>query len=73
MQFMTQTLRALAVVGVITLLRFDASGGEPGTPGTRPVPTIGAYYFEGWAGRSRLADDPKEPWAAQAPTHLTGG
>jgi hypothetical protein len=33
--------------------------------------TVGAYYFEGWAGRNRHADDPKEPWAKDAPTHLT--
>lgn len=32
---------------------------------------VGAYYFDGWAGRHRLADDPKEPWAKDAPTHLT--
>lgn len=32
---------------------------------------IGAYYFDGWAGRSYLADDPDEPWAANAPSHLT--
>lgn len=31
----------------------------------------GAYYFDGWAGRHRLADDPNEPWARTAPTHLT--
>jgi len=32
---------------------------------------VGAYYFEGWAGRNRLADDPNEPWARNAPMHLT--
>jgi len=32
---------------------------------------IGAYYFEGWAGRNKLADDPGQPWARNAPTHLT--
>lgn len=33
--------------------------------------TIGAYYFDGWAGRNKFAGDPKEPWATNAPTHLT--
>jgi hypothetical protein len=33
--------------------------------------TVGAYYFDGWAGKSSLADDPGEPWAKTAPTHLT--
>jgi len=32
---------------------------------------IGAYYFEGWSGRNKLADDPGQPWARHAPTHLT--
>jgi hypothetical protein len=33
--------------------------------------TIGVYYFDGWAGKNRHADDPNEPWAKNAPTHLT--
>lgn len=33
--------------------------------------TIGAYYFDGWSGRSSLADHPSESWARNAPTHLT--
>ncbi|MDR1454875.1 MAG: glycoside hydrolase family 99-like domain-containing protein [Tannerella sp.] len=33
--------------------------------------TIGVYYFDGWAGKNKLADDPNEPWAKNAPTHLT--
>jgi hypothetical protein len=37
--------------------------------GTRPM--IGAYYFDGWGGRNSLADDPSQPWAKDAPTHLT--
>jgi hypothetical protein len=32
---------------------------------------VGAYYFDGWAGKNKLADDPNEPWAKNAPTHLT--
>ena len=32
---------------------------------------IGAYYFDGWAGRNSNANNPNEPWAANAPTHLT--
>lgn len=33
--------------------------------------TVGVYYFDGWAGKSRYADDPAQPWAKNAPTHLT--
>lgn len=32
---------------------------------------IGTYYFDGWAGRNSNAGNPNEPWAANAPTHLT--
>lgn len=32
---------------------------------------VGAYYFDGWAGQNRKANDPNEPWAKNAPTHLT--
>ena len=33
--------------------------------------TVGVYYYDGWAGRNQFADDPKEPWARNAPTQLT--
>ena len=32
---------------------------------------IGAYYFDGWSGINCQADDPNEPWAKGAPTHLS--
>jgi hypothetical protein len=34
-----------------------------------PRAQVGAYYFDGWAGRHKLADTAQ--WAAKAPTHLT--
>ncbi len=33
--------------------------------------SVGAYYFDGWAGQSHQANDPNQPWAKDAPTHLT--
>lgn len=33
--------------------------------------SVGAYYFDGWAGLSSKANDVNEPWAKYAPTHLT--
>ncbi|MDR0704030.1 MAG: glycoside hydrolase family 99-like domain-containing protein [Planctomycetaceae bacterium] len=33
--------------------------------------TIGVYYFDGWAGKHKLADDPNEPWAKNAPISLS--
>ena len=35
------------------------------------VISVGAYYFDGWAGLSSKASDPNEPWAKNAPSHLT--
>ena len=35
----------------------------------KPRAQVGAYYFDGWAGKHRLAD--KEEWARNAPTHLS--
>ncbi|MDR1155671.1 MAG: glycoside hydrolase family 99-like domain-containing protein [Bacteroidales bacterium] len=32
---------------------------------------VGAYYFDGWAGTNAHASDPNEPWAINAPRHLT--
>ena len=30
---------------------------------------VGVYYFDGWAGQHRMADNPNEPWAKNAPTN----
>ena len=38
---------------------------------TRKRVTVGAYYFDGWAGCNRHSGDPAEPWAADAPIQLT--
>jgi predicted glycoside hydrolase/deacetylase ChbG (UPF0249 family) len=67
----TNALRITAVIGAIVVLPLEGIGGEPGAKGTAPSAMVGAYYFEGWAGRSALADDPSQPWARNAPTHLT--
>jgi hypothetical protein len=32
---------------------------------------VGVYYFDGWAGKNRHADKADEPWARNAPSHLT--
>jgi len=32
---------------------------------------IGAYYFDGWAGQNKALAQSNEPWAENAPTHLT--
>ena len=30
---------------------------------------VGVYYFDGWAGHHRKANDPNEPWAKNAPSN----
>ncbi len=32
---------------------------------------VGAYYFDGWSGTNRKANDPNEQWAKNAPTNLS--
>ena len=66
----------LVLLSAITTLHFQpqANAQESGldeSSGRQAKVTIGAYYFDGWSGRSRWADDPDQPWAKAAPTHLT--
>ena len=72
--------RALSWPVLVTVLALSVSlGGEkPATrsqevsqPSKKANVTLGAYYFDGWAGRSAHADDPGQLWARSAPTHLT--
>ena len=49
----------------------QSEAGEAAAEVSKPRATVGAYYFDGWAGANRLKGDPGEPWAATAPTHLT--
>ena len=53
------------------MLALAAFGAEKSEKELTPRPMIGAYYFDGWAGRSEFADDPNQSWAKTAPTHLT--
>src|SRR5690606_38651836 len=55
----------LPVIATITIGRFAQSSESS------PHVSIGAYYFDGWAGRNIHANDPNEPWAKNAPSHLT--
>lgn len=63
----------VAAAMVYSVGRADAESGPVKRPAevSRPRATVGAYYFDGWAGTSRLKGDPEEPWAATAPTHLS--
>jgi hypothetical protein len=61
--------RKAALIAMLLMLSFTALGAQEAA--LRPNPTIGAYYFDGWAGRSASANDPEQAWAVNAPTHLT--
>ncbi|MCE5277102.1 MAG: glycoside hydrolase family 99-like domain-containing protein [Planctomycetaceae bacterium] len=52
-------------------MSLGASGEESASAKPNPKPMIGAYYFDGWSGKSEHAGNPKEPWAKNAPTHLS--
>ena len=38
---------------------------------TKPNVIVGVYYFDGWAGQHRSANDPNEAWAKNAPSNLS--
>lgn len=58
---------------VLLALLFAVKGwtGDVAAQGEKPRLKVGVYYFDGWAGQNRKASDPNEPWAKNAPTHLT--
>ncbi len=64
-----QISTVIGVVGLVLLSGWAALGrvGASQNPGPRAV--VGAYYFDGWAGKHRLAGT--EAWAKEAPTHLS--
>lgn len=59
----------LLLAGVIAIVLTTAAAQESGPP--QKNITAGAYYFDGWAGRNEHAGETNEPWALDAPTHLT--
>ena len=59
----------VGVVGFVMLIALPASPLAQAAESPAPRAMVGAYYFDGWAGRHRLADT--EAWAKDAPTHLT--
>ena len=60
-RFVLAGLAALVLSGSwVALKRVDAG------PAPSPRAMVGAYYFDGWAGRHRLAET--EVWAQKAPT-----
>lgn len=55
--------RATPLLAILLALSRAAGAGEG------PQATVGAYYFDGWAGQSAQAG--QADWAKDAPTHLT--
>jgi hypothetical protein len=62
-------IRRMAITGALCTVSFALFAAEETK--LNPQPMIGAYYFDGWAGKNGSANDPNEPWAANAPTHVT--
>ncbi len=42
-----------------------------GTNASSSPVRFGAYYFDGWAGTNKDSGNPTQPWALNAPTHLS--
>lgn len=68
-------MRTVLIVGIAALAAAIAGAAvlspaaETTPSAAKPRARIGAYYFDGWAGRSDQAG--KAEWAKDAPTHLT--
>ncbi len=67
------TLRnaGLSLVAAALFLGMAGWGCDSGLTGNRKKVSIGAYYFDGWSGQHRLANDTAEAWAKNAPTNLS--
>ncbi len=61
---LSRVFTAVCFVELVWLNGWAEAGQAPG-----PRAVVGAYYFDGWAGKHRLADT--EAWAKEAPTHLS--
>lgn len=59
------------IMAYLCILPFCSSVAQAGERDQPAPPMVGVYYFDGWSGRNKYADDPKQPWAVNAPTHLT--
>lgn len=55
---------------VLLALLFSLTGWAiDATASKKPQLKVGVYYFDGWAGHHRSANDPNEPWAKNAPSN----
>ena len=61
-------VKAILISGVLAVIGWSCGNG---TKKAEPPLKVGVYYFDGWAGKNRKADDPNEPWAKNVPTHVT--
>ncbi len=56
---------------IFTLLALSGWSCQNPDKQTKPRVKVGVYYFDGWAGNNKYADNPDEPWAKNAPAHVT--
>ena len=67
---MKNTIRSSSIIIILTITAgISFTCAQESKPAVRA--SVGAYYFDGWAGQNRWANDPAQPWAKNAPTHLT--
>ncbi len=64
---------SISIISILLfgLFAFVGCSRNDGAGQKEPRIKVGVYYFDGWAGQNSRANDPKEPWAKNAPTHLT--
>ena len=62
------SIKAILLSGVLAVTVWSCNNRAQQT---EPPLKVGVYYFDGWAGKNRKADDPKESWAKNVPSHVT--
>ena len=61
-------MKTILIFGFVSFVVWSCNDGPKQT---KPQLKVGVYYFDGWAGQNHKASDINEPWAKNAPSHLT--
>lgn len=72
MRSICKIVMLISVLGLsMSALAESNSKTPPKQTSKKSKPMFGAYFFDGWAGRNKEADDPSQTWAKNAPSHMT--
>jgi hypothetical protein len=60
--------KAILIIGLLSLVSWSPNAVSQKK---KPKVEVGAYFFDGWSGMNRAANDPTQTWAKNAPSNLT--